>query len=98
MAYAIKGGEIMPRKNGTGPLGQGPMTGRAAGRCNPSFIKTEGLGRGLKRGIGRGFFNSINAIDSEKENLIQQKEWLDQQSAVILNRLAQIEEDQKKQG
>lgn len=28
----------MPRGDGTGPLGQGPMTGRAAGRCtgNPT--------------------------------------------------------------
>ena len=32
----------MPRFDGTGPTGQGPMTGRGAGPC--------GRGRGLKRG------------------------------------------------
>ncbi|MBW8331070.1 MAG: DUF5320 domain-containing protein [Prolixibacteraceae bacterium] len=26
----------MPGLNQTGPMGQGPMTGRRAGRCNPS--------------------------------------------------------------
>jgi len=37
----------MPGQNGTGPLGQGPMTGRGLGPC----------GRGLRRGFmrfGRG--------------------------------------------
>jgi len=35
----------MPRQDGTGPSGQGPMTGRGLGPC----------GRGLRRGFGRGF-------------------------------------------
>jgi hypothetical protein len=48
----------MPRGDGTGPLGLGPMTGRAAGLCagngvpgyaNPSF------GRGFRVGRGRRF-------------------------------------------
>jgi len=37
----------MPGKDGTGPLGQGPLTGRGLGPC--------GRGLGLKRGFGRGF-------------------------------------------
>ncbi|MCL6591571.1 MAG: DUF5320 domain-containing protein [Firmicutes bacterium] len=50
----------MPRGDGTGPNGLGPMTGRAAGYCagymapgylNPGF----GLGYGWGRGGGRGF-------------------------------------------
>jgi hypothetical protein len=28
--------DIMPGFNQTGPVGQGPMTGRRMGRCNPS--------------------------------------------------------------
>ncbi|MFP4050403.1 MAG: DUF5320 domain-containing protein [Thermoplasmata archaeon] len=50
----------MPRGDGTGPDGLGPMTGRALGYCagysSPGFTKGigRGLGRGLARGRGRG--------------------------------------------
>ncbi|MEZ4599227.1 MAG: DUF5320 domain-containing protein [Syntrophotaleaceae bacterium] len=53
----------MPRGDGTGPTGMGPMTGRAAGYCtgygfpgyaNPAF----GRGFGAGFGRGRGFFGS----------------------------------------
>ncbi|MDD3432062.1 MAG: DUF5320 domain-containing protein [Bacteroidales bacterium] len=47
----------MPRGDKTGPMGQGPMTGRALGFCSgyesPGFTKGFGGGRG--RGRGRGF-------------------------------------------
>jgi len=51
----------MPAGDGTGPMGQGPMTGRAAGYCagygvpgymNP--IPGRGFGYGFGRGWGRG--------------------------------------------
>ena len=57
----------MPRGDGTGPGGLGPMTGRAAGYCAgysvPGFMNPSGgrlglgfgYGRGLGRGYGRGF-------------------------------------------
>ncbi len=45
----------MPRGDRTGPLGEGPMTGRqlgyGAGYDSPGFTKSPG------RGMGRGFFN-----------------------------------------
>lgn len=45
----------MPRGNGRGPAGRGPMTGRAAGFCagngQPGFA---GMGAGLGCGFGRG--------------------------------------------
>ncbi len=50
----------MPRGNGTGPMGMGPMTGRGAGYCagfgQPGY-GTPGPGRGIAfgRGCGRGF-------------------------------------------
>ena len=48
----------MPGGDGTGPVGRGPMTGRAAGLCagysNPGYANP-GYGRGLGRGWGRGF-------------------------------------------
>ena len=48
----------MPAGNGTGPMGYGPMTGRAAGYCagfgRPGFM-TPGPGRGMGFGFrGRG--------------------------------------------
>jgi len=53
----------MPRGDGTGPRGLGPMTGRAAGYCagypvagfmNP-YVGRPGLGFGYGRGFGRGY-------------------------------------------
>jgi len=53
----------MPRGDGTGPGGLGPMTGRAAGYCagypvagfmNP-YVGRLSLGFGYGRGYGRGF-------------------------------------------
>jgi len=56
----------MPRGDGTGPMGMGPMTGRAAGYCAgypvPGFMNPTpgggfgGMGRGWGRGrgVGRG--------------------------------------------
>lgn len=48
----------MPRGDGTGPMGFGPMTGRAAGYCAgfavPGFMNPI-PGRGFGGGWGRGF-------------------------------------------
>ena len=58
-----KGGDNMPRGDRTGPMGQGPMTGRAAGYCagydSPGYVndypvRGYGRGLGLRRGYGRG--------------------------------------------
>ena len=62
----------MPRGDGTGPAGMGPMTGRAAGYCagysapgymNPSGGRFAGAGRafGGEIGRGRGYRNWYNA-------------------------------------
>lgn len=54
----------MPGFDGKGPRGDGPLTGRRMGRCDPSGNGNEsmetnpplGLGRGGRpRGCGRGF-------------------------------------------
>ena len=53
----------MPGGDGTGPIGRGPMTGRALGTCagypNPGYYNPgygQGYGRGRSRGIGRGLW------------------------------------------
>ena len=54
----------MPGGDGTGPMGRGPMTGRAAGFCsgysshgyaNPGYGR--GLGRSWGRRFGRGYWD-----------------------------------------
>lgn len=54
----------MPGKNGTGPVGAGPMTGRAMGFCVGTEVSGYanavggrgcGMGRGRGMGQGRGF-------------------------------------------
>lgn len=52
----------MPRGDGTGPAGLGPMTGRAAGRCagypTPGYLNNFWPGAGYRfrgRGWGRGW-------------------------------------------
>ena len=52
----------MPFLDGTGPLGQGPMTGRGMGRCTGAVGRGYGpvtgrgwFGRGRGVGFGRGF-------------------------------------------
>ena len=60
-----KGVSPMPRIDGTGPMGAGPMTGRAAGFCAnaiaPVFIRRcrgHGFARGsgTGRGVARGWY------------------------------------------
>lgn len=52
----------MPGLNGTGPRGQGAMTGRGLGRCSGIYpleglrlAKNNGYGLGLRRGRGFGY-------------------------------------------
>jgi hypothetical protein len=53
----------MPRNDGTGPMGMGPMTGRGAGLCRGDAAQDYtnlpvygcGFGRGRGLGGGRGF-------------------------------------------
>ncbi len=40
----------MPGQDGTGPIGNGPLTGRGLGPCGC------GMRRGFGRGFGRGFY------------------------------------------
>lgn len=47
----------MPAMDGTGPMGQGPMTGGGFGRCNPNADSAVYGGRGMGRGMGRGRVN-----------------------------------------
>ncbi len=50
----------MPNRDGTGPQGFGPLTGRGFGRC-----------QGRNRRVGRFFFGSRNPSESEEKRLLE---------------------------
>lgn len=91
----------MPRRDGTGPMGQGPMTGRGVGFCNGSNVVGYGTGlclglgigaglgwcrsRGLGRRRGRGMLNVTDSQTAESR-----KEVLFQQKEALENRLGII--------
>jgi hypothetical protein len=59
----------MPGGDGTGPMGQGPKTGRAVGFCagypNPGYAKfgnSFNLGRGRGQGLGRRFWRQNRRV------------------------------------
>ena len=83
----------MPAGDGTGPMGMGPLTGRAAGFCagfgtpgymNPSLGRGMGFGRGRGfwgRGGGRGFFGGASAYQAVPPTAAQQLDALKGQAA-----------------
>ena len=95
----------MPRGDGTGPMGMGPMTGRGAGICagyaTPGYANQAGYGCGLGggRGCGRMFYATEipgwNRFDHFNSNTIyaptvNEKELLSRQAKILENQLAQV--------
>ena len=96
----------MPRGNGTGPMGAGPMTGRAAGYCagfaTPGFANQAGyggfgrgmgMGRGGRGGMGFGFRNRFYAPETMQAPAInpdQEKEYLANEAKALENDLEAI--------
>lgn len=90
----------MPRRDRTGPMGVGAMTGRDLGLCtNASGIKCGvGLGLGLgfacRHGFGRGFGKSFSAnqtiAKTKKESLLEQKNLLQSRLNVIDKQLENL--------
>jgi len=82
----------MPRGDGTGPLGQGPMTGRGAGLC--AGYPTPGMGRGMGRGMGMGrgrFFSS--SPQQELGMLKSQSEYFKSALDGVNKRISELEKD-----
>ena len=82
----------MPRFDGTGPRGLGPMTGRGLGPC--------GLGLGRGGGYGRGFWCGCPMCgyypgkkltqDEEKDLLKEEMEELNREKEAIEKRLGEL--------
>ncbi len=86
----------MPRGDGTGPLGLGPMSGRGAGFCagyNMSGFANRGCGSGLGAGrragihaAGGGMRRGMSAVSAEEE-----RKTLRRQLDVLQERLDTLE-------
>lgn len=71
----------MPRRDGTGPMGAGSMTGRGLGLvCR----------RGFDRGFGRGFAVNQTTSKTQKELLQEQKDMLQNRIEVIDKQLENL--------
>jgi len=93
----------MPRGDGTGPNGQGPMTGRGMGYCAgysvPGFMQP-GFGRGMGRGFGRGRgfgwrARAMQVMPIQQPAVItekQEKQFLEQELTALKEEMKEIEE------
>ena len=94
----------MPRGDGTGPNGQGPMTGRAMGFCAgfniPGFMNP-GFGRGFGRGRGFAWRARFMPIQSQLMPIQQiqpavitekqEKQYLEQELEALKEEIKEIE-------
>jgi len=80
----------MPRRDGTGPMGAGAMTGRGLGPCAASGAVQYGAGLGLacRCGFGRGFGRGIVVNQTTTKT---QKELLQEQRDVLQSRIDGID-------
>jgi hypothetical protein len=85
----------MPRFDGTGPTGQGPLTGKGMGNCpgaSSDSRKGMGFGRGFGRGFCRGFgWRNFFTKKEESEMLKDEKEALEEELKAIKERLSELE-------
>jgi hypothetical protein len=103
MVYATNYKEvnIMPRRDGTGPVGAGSMTGRGLGLCTGANAVKYGAGLGMglglglacRRGFGRGFGRGFAFNQTSSKT---QKELLNEQKAMLQDRLEVIEKQMEK--
>ncbi len=92
----------MPRRDGTGPMGAGTMTGRGLGLCTGTndikygtrlglgFACRRGYGQGLGRGFGRGFAYNQTSTKTQKDLLQEQKDILQNRLEAIDKRLENL--------
>jgi len=96
----------MPRRDGTGPMGVGSMTGRGLGLCTgANAVKygagigmglglglacRRGFGRSFGRGFGRGFAINQTSSKTQKELLNEQKTMLQDRLEVIDKQLENL--------
>lgn len=59
----------MPSFDGTGPLGQGPLTGRGLGPCGCGMRR--GFGRGFGRVLGLRYAKPVALTEAEEKKILE---------------------------
>ncbi len=80
----------MPRFNGTGPMGQGPLTGRGLGPCGGGMRQ----GWGYRSGYGFGHRRFISP-KNELASLEDEEKMLEEELAAIKEEKAALKDQQK---
>lgn len=86
----------MPRRDGTGPVGIGSMTGRGLGLCTRANAVRYGTGFGIglglacRCGFGKGLAVSQISSKTQKELLQEQKNMLQHRLEVIDKQLKNL--------
>ena len=95
----------MPRGDGTGPSGQGPLTGRGRGYCagfNVLGFMNPGFGRGFGRGLGfgRGFTwrarfmpprMPVQQVQPQVITEKQEKQYLEEELEILKQEIEEIQ-------
>ena len=86
----------MPRRDGTGTMGMGAVTGRGRGNCPQGIKRGLGLaiGMGLGLGLKRGFrnFGKLNqSKEDELKELKTQAEVLEEGLSKVKERINELE-------
>jgi len=71
----------MPRFDGTGPMGYGPMTGRGMGPCGRGFRGNWGGGYGFRRFISPK--NELAALENEEKALEEELAAIREEKAAL---------------
>ncbi|MGM0629263.1 MAG: DUF5320 domain-containing protein [Patescibacteria group bacterium] len=80
----------MPKLDGTGPEGAGPLTGRGAGNCKGSVRRRfAGMGRGFR---GRFRRPMLGQRQTERETLEREREILKEELQEIEDQLSNKED------
>jgi len=75
----------MPKLDGTGPMGQGPRTGRGMGNCAGG--RGMGWGRGYGCGCGGGWGGRMFYTKDERDEMLKDRE------AMLENELKAVKEE-----
>lgn len=83
----------MPRRDGTGPYGEGSMTGWGMGPCASAGSARGGGGMrmGMMRRMrgGRGWFSKTSKED-EKKMLLEEKKYLEEELELVKKELSSV--------
>lgn len=86
MSKTEKGGVVMPRRDGTGPMGLGAGSGRGMGACTRAVV-TAGTCLGL--GLGYRYGGRFGRAKNNKEQLIAQRDNLKAKLEEVENQISQ---------